>query len=267
MIETYLRHLRAAGQAKGTVHNRFRWLTRVEDAIGKPLAEASTVDLERFLAEGEWARETRRSATSVLSGYFKWLYATGQRLDNPTATLPKVKPSEPTPRPTPEKVIHQALAEADDRARLMIRLGAEAGLRRCEISQVNVNDILPDLLGFSLLVHGKGGKLRTVPLNDPLARDVRRACMAGGGWAFPGGVAGHLGAARVGEIMTDLLPAGITPHSLRHRFASKVWAETGGDLLTVMKLLGHASPDTTLRYVAMGQDKLRNAALTAALAA
>lgn len=112
----------------------------------------------------------------------------------------------------------------------MIHLGAEAGLRRSEIAVVHITDLIPDLMGWSLLVHGKGGKKRIVPLNERLHQAVKVACEEGAGYAFPGGVDGHLGAARVGEIITELLPAGITPHSLRHRFASTVWRESGGGL-------------------------------------
>lgn len=145
------------------------------------------------------------------------------------------------------------------------RLAVDAGLRRGEIAQVHESDVHPDLLGFSLLVHGKGGKLRLVPLLDDLAEQVMAACQAGGGHAFPGRIDGHLSAARVGELLTALLPPKITPHSFRHRFAANVYDETG-DLLTVQTLLGHSSPETTRRYVPPNTNRLRAAVVAAAAA-
>jgi integrase len=64
----------------------------------------------------------------------------------------------------------------------MIRLGAECGLRRAEIAQVNSRDVMDDLLGRSLIVHGKGDKQRIVPLPDDLADSIE-TCH---GWLFTG---------------------------------------------------------------------------------
>ena len=76
---------------------------------------------------------------------------------------------------------------------------------------------------------------------------VRLAC--GGGWMLPGQINGHLSARRVGELAAEALPAPWTLHTLRHRFATRAYDATG-DLVTVSRLLGHASVATTQRYVA-----------------
>ena len=139
-----------------------------------------------------------------------------------------------------------ALIRADQRTRLILRLGGEAGLRRAEIAQVHRRDVFQDLAGWSLLVHGKGGKLRTVPLGDDLAQAVLEEC--GTGFAFIGEDNGHLSARWVGKLATMVLPRPWTLHKLRHRFASRAYGATS-DLLAVQRLLGHASPATTQRYV------------------
>ena len=264
-IEVYLTHLRAAGEASGTVYLRRRYLSRFAGSRRGRVLMATTEQIEDFLANPAWAGETRRCARSSLKGFYDWAFATGRRPDNPAAMLARVKPSPPMPRPTPRPAVAYALDAAGPRERLMVRLAVDAGLRRGEIAQVHESDVHPDLLGFSLLVHGKGGKLRLVPLLDDLAEQVMAACQAGSGHAFPGRIDGHLSAARVGELLTALLPPKITPHSFRHRFAANVYDETG-DLLTVQTLLGHSSPETTRRYVPPNPNRLRAAVVAAAAA-
>lgn len=109
-----------------------------------------------------------------------------------------------------------------------------------------------DLIGWSLVVVGKGDVQRLVPLEDDLAAEI----MAYGGWVFPGRWSGHVEASYVGKHLSALLGDGWTAHSLRHRYATVTYEATH-DLLLVSKLLGHASLETTQRYVAMPDDRLR----------
>jgi integrase len=64
------------------------------------------------------------------------------------------------------------------------------------------------------LVHGKGGKLRIVPISDHLAFMIRET---GEGWVFPNHVGGHLTAGHVGKLIARMLPGDWTAHTLRHR--------------------------------------------------
>ncbi len=172
--------------------------------------------------------------------------------------MPAVREAPPAPRPAPEVAYRGALRDADPLERVMLRLAAEAGLRRGEVCRVHARDVVADLVGWSLVVHGKGGKDRTVPLSDGVADLVRAACDAGGGWAFPGSDDGHLSAQWVGKRIGRLLPAGVTMHQLRHRFATRAYA-VDQDMFAVQELLGHASPATTRRYVAVDRGALRRA--------
>lgn len=143
----------------------------------------------------------------------------------------------------------------------MVLLAAEHGLRRGggEIARVHTNDLVEDLLGWSLRVHGKGGKDRVVPLREELANDLRALPP---GWAFPSPSGGHLTEHHVGKIIARVLPGGWTAHTLRHRFATVAYAGTR-DLLAVQEMLGHAKPETTRGYVQLPADALR-AAISAA---
>lgn len=136
----------------------------------------------------------------------------------------------------------------------MIRLGGEAGLRRGEVAVVHRRDLREDLLGWSLYVHGKGGRDRVVPLTDDLAREVLDATREG--YAFPGRVDGHLSARWVGRLVADALPDDWTMHPLRHRFGT-LTHNVHKDLLAAQQLLGHATPTTTRLYVKITDDYLR----------
>ena len=160
----------------------------------------------------------------------------------------------PTPRPCPEIAYREALARAGDRERVILRLAAEAGLRRAEVARVHSDDLIEDLEGWSLIVHGKGGRQRVVPLTDSLAAAVRSR---GQGWAFPGGMDGHLSPRWVGKVVTRLLSGEATMHQLRHRFATRAYS-VDRDVFTVQELLGHASPATTRRYVMVPRSALRD---------
>lgn len=140
----------------------------------------------------------------------------------------------------------------------MIRLAAEAGLRRGEVAVVHSRDLLKDLAGKSLLVHGKGDKDRVVPLCESLGRELAVRMRKQPGWLFPGNIGGHISPAWVGKRVGRLLPEGITMHSLRHYFATGTYRRSR-DLLAVQQLLGHTSPAITQLYVQVDQDRLRAA--------
>src|SRR5690606_22561104 len=76
-----------------------------------------------------------------------------------------------------------ALLAAPPRETLMLRLAAEMGLRRGEVAQVHTDDVLDDLIGWSLVVHGKGGRDRVVPMPGTLARAIQDRPR---GYLFPG---------------------------------------------------------------------------------
>lgn len=244
-LDEYGTHLRAGGAPTTTVGLRMYHLRRVGCWLDIPPFAVTDGDLLRFMAAHDWARETRRSWRSSLRSFYGWAAANGHIARSPADGLPAVRPSVPNPRPVPHEQYELALMTACPRDRLMMRLAAEAGLRRGEVARVHTSDVVEDLTGWSLSVRGKGDKLRLVPLNDSLARTLRAAEP---GWVFPGAIDGHISPAWVGKVVSRLLPTGYSMHKLRHLFASDAYA-IDRDLLTVQDLLGHASPVTTRAYV------------------
>jgi integrase len=173
---------------------------------------------------------------------------------NPAELLPEVPGGHPRPRPCPDDVWHELLATAAPREQMMARLACEAGLRRAEVARCRREHLIQDRGGWSLIVVGKGGRQRVVPVTDDLAAAITTFCP--GGWLFPNGTGGHLGVKHVGVLLSRLMPQGWTAHTLRHRFASRGYAGTG-NLRAVQEALGHASIATTQRYTAVSRDDVR----------
>jgi len=251
--------LRASGKPESTVYLRMYQVRRFAITIEKRPFDVVLDDLAVYLSAHRWSPNTRRATRSGLRSFYRWAHATGRMDHNPAELLPVVPAPLGRPRPAPEEVVQLGLHIADERVRLMIRLAATGGLRCCEIAVVHSSDLRPSLDGWSLIAHGKGRRVRTVPISDHLADEIARA----DGFLFPGQIDGHLSAAYVSKLVSRALPEGVTAHMLRHRYASVTYA-ADRDIRAVQELLGHASVATTQVYTAVPDGALRRAALAAA---
>lgn len=252
-ITEWLTTLRAAGQPETTLRTRRQHVAQFARNGGHDDPFAVTGDqLVTWFGSHTWAPETRHAHRGSLRSFYAWARHRSFVQIDPALELPKVRRTPPRARPLPDHHAAAALGVADEREALMIRLAGEHGLRRSEIAVVHSRDVQADLLGYTLMVHGKGGRIRYVPLAD----DVADVILDAGGYAFPGKVDGHLSPWWVGKLVARLLPAGWATHTLRHRFATVTYAEDH-DVFAVQALLGHASPATTLRYVQLPDDAKR----------
>jgi integrase/recombinase XerC len=247
---------RAAGRAPGTIRLHRYWLARLAEVAPRPWS-VTTGDLREVLSVEGWAPETRKSARGVFRAFYRWGHGIGAIEDDPAQALEGVRVPAGMPRPAPELVVRQALRDAPERERLMIQLGAYAGLRCAEIAAVHADD----LVGDELVVVGKGGRVRAVPI---LSADLYDRLVDLEGWAFPNRLGSHMSPGHVSRLLSAALPGDWTGHSLRHRMASVAYAGTR-DLLAVGAVLGHSRPETTQRYVRMPDDAVR-AAVRAAVA-
>lgn len=262
-IAAWRRWMIAAGRPQTTVGLRVYQLTRFCESHPQPFACTVEV-LADWLAGHDWSPETRRSWRAALKGFYRWAIVTGRTATNPANDLPVVLVPTKRARPAPDAAIRAALVGADDRLWTMVNLAWRCGLRRGEIARVHGDDLLQDAEGHALVVHGKGGKERVVPIPEDVAGRVRQRCRTtAGGWCFAGDIDGHLSPARVGELVADALPGKWTCHTLRHRFATESYAATG-NLFAVQELLGHSKPETTRIYVELPREALRAATAWAA---
>ncbi|MBL8659409.1 MAG: tyrosine recombinase XerC [Rhodospirillales bacterium] len=224
-------------------------------------------DFRAFLAARAGAglvASSRARNLAAVRGFFRFLERNGLGA-NPAVRLlrtPKLGKSVPK-----ALRVEEALASVDtvgdlsdepwvaarDRALLLLLYGC--GLRIGEALALNRRDAPQS---DSLIVSGKGGKQRLVPIL-PVVRDAISAYLAacpfpgdGAAALFVGVRGGRLDPAVVQRQMRRLrvalgLPEAATPHALRHSFATHLLAD-GGDLRTIQELLGHASLSTTQRY-------------------
>ncbi|AGW42446.1 site-specific tyrosine recombinase XerD [Leifsonia xyli subsp. cynodontis DSM 46306] len=258
-IREYLVAQVAAGAPPTTCATRRQHLEHLARRVDVGPWSVTGADLVAYAGAQVWKPETRRGRRSTFRSFYGWAVAVGHVEASPAVVLPRVKPGQARPRPIPEHVYEDALLRSDERLRLILRLAHDAGLRRGEIAVVHSRDLFEDLHGWSLRVRGKGNKERDVPLTPRLALELRTLPP---GWAFPGDEGGHLSARWVGKLATGVLPDGWTLHTLRHSFATHVYARS--DLAVTQDLLGHASPATTRVYVQVADGRLRSAVLAAA---
>lgn len=233
----------AAGRSRGTVRLHRHYLAQLRERHRRPWS-VTTIDLRDLLATEHWSAETRKSCRTVVRGFYRWAHGSGYVDDDPASVLEPVRVPEGTPKPTPPVLVRATLAAGDDRIKLMVMLAAYCGLRCCEIARVHARDVVDGVLH----VQGKGKRERWVPIPDVWLLTRLEAL---DGYAFPSRATDrHLTPGHVSRLLSAALPGQWTGHTLRHRAATSGLGATG-DLLAVMRFLGHSRPETTIRYTAL----------------
>jgi integrase/recombinase XerD len=250
------------------------------NASGRDLAEAGVEDLRDYMGRmtsRQMAASTSARRLSAIRQYFRFLCTEGFRLDDPSSGLDAPKQSRPLPKVLGEdevaRLIEAARASPEgERLRLtaLLELLYAAGLRVSELVGLPLAAALRD--EAFLMVRGKGGKERLVPINDP-AREALKAYLSvrdrflpasaqSSAWLFPSrGKTGHLTRQRFGQFLKALAiragidPDRISPHVIRHAFATHL-LDHGADLRALQKMLGHADISTTQIYTHVAAGRL-----------
>ena len=272
IIADYGLHLAAGGQTASTIRLRRLTLAHIARGLNQPPDQVTAATLVAWFGQQtHWSNATRKVYRSTARGFLAWAYTTGRVPDHLGDHLPAVRENPPLPRPVPDQIWTAALTAADPRVTVMLRLAAEAGLRRGEIAQVHTDDLIDASGGPQLLVRGKGNKKRVVPISVSLAEVIRLG--SGGhtpgrgpnGWLFPNTISGgHISPDHVSKLVSRVLPPGWSVHKLRHRYASRAY-RASKNLPAVQRLLGHSSLATTQHYVGVDDDEVRAAAMAATL--
>ncbi|MBI5121578.1 MAG: site-specific tyrosine recombinase XerD [Rhodospirillales bacterium] len=250
-------------------------------AKGVELSKVGTADLRAYLAslkEAGLSARTQARRLSCLRQFFRFLFTEQIRKDDPALGLDSPKAGRPLPKYLSEKQVKALL----DAARNKVEDGPMGVRLHCLVELLYASGMrVSELVGLpwqaaardqeSLLITGKGGKERLVPLGAPARnaldawRRVRAELLgrAESRWLFPGSGGKALDRQTFALELKALAqaakipPSKLSPHVLRHSFASHLLAH-GADLRAVQTLLGHADIATTQIYTHVLEDRLKN---------
>jgi integrase/recombinase XerD len=202
---------------------------------------------------------------SALRGFFAFLQAEAVRPDDPSQALPRPSLRRPLPRVLSHGDVDALFAAIDVllarrpvrpldlRLAALVELLYGSGLRASELVSLPARALATDRP--FLILRGKGGRERLVPISDRARAAVaawRGHVPAEGLWLFPSGKS-HLSRVRLFQLVRALAaqagidPARVSPHVLRHAFATHL-LEGGADLRALQTMLGHADIATTQIY-------------------
>jgi integrase/recombinase XerD len=283
-LEAFLEMLAAErGAARLTLaayRNDLVDLSRFLAARGLALDNAEAAALHDYLGAAETRRLSPRTLARRLSAirqFYRFLLTEGFRGDDPTSGLDAPRLGRPLPKVLSEGEIQRLIAAAEAwpdeegvRLRAILELLYATGLRITELATLPLAAVQRD--PRFLLVRGKGGRERMVPLSPPSRQalaaylDCRKHFLPAGQasrFLFPSrGRDGHLTRQRCGQLLKELAlgagldPARLSPHVLRHAFASHL-LDHGADLRSVQQMLGHADIATTQIYTHVQGERLR----------
>lgn len=263
-----------------------RDLADAEGTLGKGgLMMADEVAIEGWfasLSERGLSAATAARRRSAVRQFYRFALGEGWRVDDPSRRLDAPKQGRPLPKTLSRDEVERLLvaaARGDQsgavRMLALVELAYASGLRVSELLALRVEAVRRDPAW--LIVRGKGGKERLAPLNMAAreavkvwldVRDAKRPIAKGAAkvpdspWLFPStGASGHLTPRRFAQqldqaaIDAGIDPARVSPHVLRHAFATHL-LEGGADLRVVQTLLGHADIATTQIYTHVATDRL-----------
>ncbi len=280
-ISKFLRYLEIEKNASPhTLSNYRRDIQQFIDFLNNnncsDITKANTTKVRSWLAQfisKNYDKSTRSRKLSSVRAFYRFLVREGHAKANPVSGIsgPKLDKKLPTFLDKTQVVKLLESTESEDlagfRDKAILELLYSSGIRVSELVGLNFDDV--DFIGEAVKVRGKGKKERLVPMGRPSALalkkyfDVRRK--AGGqkdtNSVFTNRSGGRLTARTVQRIVQKymkkaLLPGHISPHSLRHTFATHM-LDAGADLRSVQELLGHESISTTQIYTHITPERLK----------
>jgi integrase/recombinase XerD len=274
LIAAFLEMMAAeAGAATNTLLAYERDLRGACELLPGGLARASSEEIKRL---GEaWLplkRATVARKAAALRRFYAFLHDEGHRQDDPSGALPRPGTERPLPKILDHAAVNALFAEIERRKReetgpaalrmaALVELLYGSGLRATELVSLPRNAVSPDKP--FLILRGKGGRERLVPISDRARAAVAEwsaLVPRDSAWLFPSGKK-HLSRVRLYQLLKELgaaagiPPDRISPHVLRHAFATHL-LEGGADLRALQMLLGHADIATTQIYTHVDSHRL-----------
>ena len=268
-IDIFLEALSAEkGRSQKTLSAYASDLNAAQDSIGN-LLKASEKDIQKYLSNLPDKPSSIARKASALRTFYKFLLLEKIISTNPTANLELPKKEKTLPKYLSPKEIELLISSSGDiktstRLRCMLELLYASGLRVSELCELP----LSANLGDRLLIHGKGAKERLVPIHEGAQHALHKWLELRGDidskYVFPtNSSTGHI--TRDGffkilkkcAILAGIDPARVSPHVLRHSFASHLLAG-GANMRIIQTMLGHEDISTTQIYTHVLPEKLRD---------
>lgn len=267
-IELYIEAIAAErGRSENTLAAYSSDLIAADTAISGGLMNASAADLMEYLASLPDKSSSIARKASALRGFYKFLMLEKIISENPATDLEVPKREKLLPKLLTLDEIELLISSAGDtrnstRLRAMIELLYASGLRVSELCTLPTTAVLGD----RLLIHGKGAKERMVPMHAGAAAALAKWMEIRGDidskYVFPSnGASGHITRDGFFKILkkcatlAGISPARVSPHVLRHSFASHLLAG-GANLRAIQTMLGHEDIATTQIYTHVMPDRL-----------
>jgi len=274
-LADFRQYLLDDGKADRTIQSYvtdvFHFMTHVTEANLKRLSELTRQDVTRFrshMVEKAFKPATVNKAVNSLSCFCQWLQATGihpdgQKLVDPKRDRVKVAAgSEGEVSVFTEEELERILAYSSDankttqRNRLVVNLLLYTGCRVSELVNIKTGDV--DFVINAVTLHGKGDKLREVPIRSDVAQLIKEYLKGDRAQSKFSDSPSLLVSQRSAQMCRDAvatmleqigqeLKIEINPHKFRHTFCSKL-VQKKVPLTTIAKLAGHASINTTASY-------------------
>ncbi|PKL65572.1 MAG: integrase [Methanomicrobiales archaeon HGW-Methanomicrobiales-3] len=193
---------------------------------------------------------------STLSSFYRFLYTQGIVTANPLTGIdrPRIKQQE-VKYLKHNQVLRLIDSIEDPRDKLIVRTIYATGVRVSELCNMNIEDI--DFDEHTIRIKGKGDKIRIVFVDDETLSDILR--FIGNrivGPLFVGQQGKHISSRAIQHIFKHYAPSGITPHKIRHSYASELYKRSK-NLRVVQENLGHTSIKTTEIYLHTDIDERR----------
>lgn len=268
-IDIFLEALSAEkGRSPKTLASYESDLRLANDAIDGGLMSANTSAIQNYLSSLPDKPSSISRKASALRGFYKFLMLEKIITTNPTSNLELPRRGRTLPKFLTVDEIDLLISSAGDiknslRLRAMIELLYASGLRVSELCELPMTGILGD----KLLIHGKGAKERLVPMHDAAIHALHKWLDARGDidskYVFPShGTSGHITRDGFFKILkkcaslAGISPSRVSPHVLRHSFASHLLAG-GANLRAIQTMLGHEDISTTQIYTHVMPEQLR----------
>jgi integrase/recombinase XerD len=275
LIERFLEMMAAEAGAAANTLAAYRTDLRLASAtLEGRLSRATRADVETLSERWQpLARSSVARKAASLRRFFGFLVDEGLAAEDPSEALPRPGSRRALPKILGQGDVDRLFAAITERlARVpgdpndlrlaaLVELLYGSGLRATELVSLPRNAIAPDRP--YLILRGKGGRERLVPISDRARAAVaawREHVAPGRPWLFPSGQ-GHLSRVRLYQLIKALAaeagipPERVSPHVLRHAFATHL-LEGGADLRAVQAMLGHADIATTEIYTHVDSRRL-----------